>query len=261
MDPVVIDPLKALASVAGIVALTIAIVQRVKMSFGDTPYMKEVPAWAYTVVVSGVLTYLSHSVLHAIEGDVKALLVQAILQALLASGAYEMLRAGNKPISQSTAAFDARFAKDRSKFGGDKLPVIILCALLLGASVACASRTTLIKVDAAVAVSLVGLQSEIDVLALPGSCGDRPCITPDKRKEIAAYLLPALEAAAAFNRNISNRTIVLSGERSDYLRLSFAIAELTGKLIEIVPIDRRGPVLTQAKVVSDHVFSVVKGVQ
>lgn len=116
MDPVLIDPLTALASVSGIVTLTIALVHLLKRTLGDTPYLSAAPVWLYAVLVAGALTYLSNVVLKLLPGELPLLLTQAVLSALLASGALEFARAWNKPLSETQVAQAAR--ESRTNPGG-----------------------------------------------------------------------------------------------------------------------------------------------
>src|SRR5688572_26363209 len=102
MDPITIDPIKALASITGIVALTIALVHVIKRDLGDKPYFRHVPAWIYAAIVSIALTYLSHSILHTIEGELPALLTQAVLQVIVASGVIDWWKNKSKPIEETS---------------------------------------------------------------------------------------------------------------------------------------------------------------
>lgn len=104
MDPISID----LSSVAGIVALTLAIVHYLKGPLGRMYFLQELPVVVYVVAVAGSLTYLAHDVLHKLEGDLVSLCLQAILSALVSSGALEWIRAGGKPVSDTKRAIRAR---------------------------------------------------------------------------------------------------------------------------------------------------------
>ena len=68
-----------LKTIAGIVALTIAIVHGLKGSLASVPFFEKVPVAAYVVIVSVALTWLSHDVLHWIGGDLPELLLQAVV--------------------------------------------------------------------------------------------------------------------------------------------------------------------------------------
>lgn len=109
-----IDILKALSSVVGIVALTIAIVHIIKRDLGDTPYVCRVPAWAYAMAVSATLTWLSHAILHTIEGELPVLLTQSVLQALLAAGAIDTWKNRRKPIAETSVAEKGRQERAQS---------------------------------------------------------------------------------------------------------------------------------------------------
>jgi hypothetical protein len=113
VSDVLIDPTQALTSVLGIVTLTIAIVHIIKRDLCDTPYFARVPTWIYAMAVSAVLTYLSHAILHTIEGELAELLTQAVIQALLAAGALDTWRNRTKPIADTSVAERAR--QDRAR--------------------------------------------------------------------------------------------------------------------------------------------------
>lgn len=104
MDPITID----LTSVSGIVLATVTIIHVFKARIGQLPYLRDVPLFVYVVAVSSGLTWLAYDVLHAIDGDRTSLMVQAVLQALAASGAVEWYRAGGKATSDTSKARMAR---------------------------------------------------------------------------------------------------------------------------------------------------------
>lgn len=109
MDPVLsID----LSSVAGVVALTLAIIHYLKAPIGRVYFLQELPLALYVVVVSGGLTYLAHDVLHKLDGDLTSLIVQAVFAALSASGVVEWWRAGVKPVADTRTAIDSRTSRD-----------------------------------------------------------------------------------------------------------------------------------------------------
>lgn len=163
-----------LTTVTGIVALTIAIVHYLKGWLASVPVLEKVPVAAYVAFVSMLLTLLSHDVLHLIAGDRGELLMQAIVQALVASGAVEWWRAGSKPLDKSKRAQQVTM-----KRGGFYL-IPILLAVGLGAGCASTGRA-LVETERAMHASIAGaddainaacdakLRSEADCKAFNGS--------------------------------------------------------------------------------------------
>lgn len=143
-----------LTTVTGIVALTIAIVHYLKGWLASVPLLEKLPVAAYVVLVSMLLTLLSHDVLHWITGDRGELLTQAIVQALVASGAVEWFRAGAKPLARSTKATDTRLRREGW---------VILLALGLASSAACASTgRVLVETERAMHATIAGADDAIN---------------------------------------------------------------------------------------------------
>ena len=92
------------SSIAGIVAFTIILVEIAKHSLGSVPWLSRIPTWAYAVVVSAALTFITHVWLGRLQGDDLDLFSQAIGSAALASGIKEWLSNITKPLSASSAA-------------------------------------------------------------------------------------------------------------------------------------------------------------
>lgn len=113
MDPIIIDPKVALGSIAGIVTTTIAIVHVIKRQLGDVPYLSRLPVAVYAWLIAFALTWLAHSVLHTIEGELAVLLAQSVISTILAAGAIEIFRNGSKPISDTRVAREARIRRRR----------------------------------------------------------------------------------------------------------------------------------------------------
>jgi hypothetical protein len=185
MDPSFSIDLK---TITGIVALTIAIVHYLKGWLASVPGLEKLPVAAYVVLVSASLTLLSRDVLHLIGGDRGELLMQAIIQALVASGAVEWWRAGAKPLEDSQRAQDVTM-----KRGGFYLLPILL-AVGLAAGCAGKSKAIAVQADATVVSILTGVQSSADQLLASGA------ITVETRRAIAPYLLKALQLGDNFNR-------------------------------------------------------------
>ena len=90
---------------AGIIGATALIVSDLKRLLGNVPYANAVPTWAYAVAVAGLLTVVSVVGLHAMTGDLVALLSQAMISAGASSGFYEWL---NRPtVSLAASALRA----------------------------------------------------------------------------------------------------------------------------------------------------------
>src|SRR3990167_1112344 len=186
MAPITID----LTSVAGIVLLTMTIIHWAKGWIGGLPYLQKVPVSAYVVLVSGGLTLLAHDGLGVLTGDRFALLQQAMIQALAASGAIEWWRAGSKPVEESERA---RAAEANRVY---LLPLLL--AIGLSAGVGCADKTRAIAVqaDATVVTILTSVQAGADQLVTDGQ------ITIETRRAIAPHLLKALKLGDNFNRAV-----------------------------------------------------------
>jgi hypothetical protein len=92
------------SSIAGIVALTIVLVEIVKRSLGSVAWLSQVPTWLYAVLISAGLTAVTHIWLGTLQGTDLDLFSQAIGSAAIASGIKEWLSNINKPLSASTAA-------------------------------------------------------------------------------------------------------------------------------------------------------------
>jgi hypothetical protein len=92
------------SSIAGIVALTIVLVEVVKRSLGSVAWLSQVPTWIYAVLISAGLTAVTHVWFGTLQGDDLALFSQAIGSAAIASGIKEWVGNINKPLSASTAA-------------------------------------------------------------------------------------------------------------------------------------------------------------
>jgi hypothetical protein len=92
------------SSIAGIVALTIILVEIVKRSLGSVPWLSRVPTWLYAVVVSAGLTAITHIWFGTLQGNDLELFSQAIGSAAIASGIKEWVGNINKPLSASSAA-------------------------------------------------------------------------------------------------------------------------------------------------------------
>ena len=92
------------SSIAGIVALTIILVEVVKRSLGNVAWLSQVPTWLYAVLISAGLTAIAHIWLKTLPGTDIDLYSQAVGSAALASGIKEWVANINKPLSASTAA-------------------------------------------------------------------------------------------------------------------------------------------------------------
>ena len=78
---------------AGIITATAIIVSVLKRVLGNVRIANTVPTWTYAVAVAGLLTFVSVALLHAMSGDLLALISQAAISAGASSGFYEWLTA------------------------------------------------------------------------------------------------------------------------------------------------------------------------
>lgn len=188
MDPISID----LTSVAGIVALTIGIMQYIKGWLGQQPVLKSIPLPAYVVFVSAVLTFAVHEYTTWLPGDTKELLQQAVLQALVASGAFEWFRSGTKPASASTAARSLRL-----------IPIVIAVGL---SAAACASTgRILVESDRGIHATLATADDVVnrwcDNVLRPGSPAGTAVIPPPRAvADCRAFNASLADAYAAYQR-------------------------------------------------------------
>lgn len=230
MDPnvVITNPMNYLMSVGGIVALTIGIVHIIKRDLGRVRYLQDVPTWVYAMLVSAGLTYTAHALLRTIEGDLTALIVQAALQALMASGAIETVRTWNKPISETSAAMDAQY-DDRYRSGWPPGAALILFALVPLAAVGCGAKQLQVAVDVENAITIT--------LARIDRVGDQVagCVTPATAPQPEACqifnraMTPAATAARAFNRSVQRQDVAAV---SDLVR---ALADLATAIDRVIP--------------------------
>lgn len=165
MDPSFSIDLK---TITGIVALTIAIVHGLKGWLARVPLLEKLPVAAYVVLVSCGLTWLSHDALHLIGGDLGELLLQAVVQALVASGAVEWWRAGGKSLEDSQRARQVKM-KRRGLY---VLPILLAVGLAAG----CASTgRVLVETERAMHATLAGADDAINAacdakLRSPADC-------------------------------------------------------------------------------------------
>lgn len=99
------SPFEWYTSVAGVVAATAVLVQILKRMLANVPYANTLPVWAYSVFVSALLTYLCVNIFGTLPGPLGQAMMQAVIMAAAASGIYEWLRDGSKPLAQ--AAYSA----------------------------------------------------------------------------------------------------------------------------------------------------------
>ena len=92
------------SSIAGIVALTIILVEVVKRSLGNVVWLSQVPTWLYAVLISAGLTAITHIWLGTLQGTDLDLFSQAVGSAAIASGVKEWSGNINKPLAASSAA-------------------------------------------------------------------------------------------------------------------------------------------------------------
>lgn len=185
MDPISID----LKSVAGIVVATIALVNRLKPWLGQIPRLQRVPVSAYVVVVSAMLTLAVHELTPWLPGDRSDLVLQALGQALAATGLLEWWRSGAKPIAQTHAARMARIA-----------PVVLLLLLSACASLPRSVGVTLVQAEDAIH-DAIGITIETANRLCDQHVLDAPtCIRFNEK------IIPVIKDADAFNRAVASNS-------------------------------------------------------
>lgn len=108
LDSAYLDP-NLLTTVGGIVTLTISLVEALKRGLAHHRTLNALPTWLYGLIVASLLTWGAHE-LRFLEGDLRALLGQAVLNALVAFGVMTVKSNFNKPIGDSEAARRMRSA-------------------------------------------------------------------------------------------------------------------------------------------------------
>ncbi len=98
------SPLQWYTSVAGVVAATMLGVSVMKRALGNVTYFNAVPTWIYAVVISGILTFITVNVWRTLPGDLWQTMLQAVIMAATASGFYEWLNNGTKPLAASAVS-------------------------------------------------------------------------------------------------------------------------------------------------------------
>lgn len=189
MDPISID----LKSVAGIVAATILLVNRLKPWLGQIPRLQRVPVSVYVVIVSVLLTLGIHELTPWLPGDRLNLVLQSLGQALAATGVLEWWRGGMKPIGQTHAARMSRIAP----------PVLIIAAVL--SLSACAS------LPRSVGVTLVQAEDAIhDAIGITietaNSLCDQHVLDAPRCIQFNEKIIPVIRDADAFNRAVASNS-------------------------------------------------------
>lgn len=124
-----------LTTAAGISVATIAVVHYLKGKLADVRFLSAVWVPAYVIAVAGVLTWISHSVLHWVEGDLLQVLATVVIQALAASGALGWTKSVGTSLGESGTAVQARVTKDF-----DRLTAILLAVALAASLSACGPK-------------------------------------------------------------------------------------------------------------------------
>lgn len=225
MLDITIDPIKALSSITGITGLTVLIVGRLKVWLGGTKYLRDVPVLVYSLVVSLALTVLSHSVLHTISGELPQLLLQAVVQVLLASGALSIAEGWNKKIGETSAALDAHPPQLPPPSRRRRVSMVLLACALAGSSVACANA--LVQADRAAHRAISFSQDNADALC------DAELLNPESCAGFNAKLVPVLEAYDRFNRAVRADSAV------EIPAIVRALHDLAAAAAEFLPADLR----------------------
>lgn len=85
------DAYPEFATIGGIVALTLGIVQVLKYALADVPYARKLPTWLYAVGVAAALVAVSRYVLGAMDGAIGPLIWATVKAAAAASGLHAWL--------------------------------------------------------------------------------------------------------------------------------------------------------------------------
>lgn len=93
-----------LTSVPGIVALSMALMVPVKKHLGTVRVFQDLPAWAYVLATSLVLTVFANRWLGTLSGDIWPLLVDAFWMATSASGLREWIEKLTVPLGDTAVA-------------------------------------------------------------------------------------------------------------------------------------------------------------
>lgn len=96
-------PVQWYTSIAGVGAATIAAVAAIKRYLGTREPWSKVPTWVYGVVVAFVLTLLCSQVLKTLPGEFWQLAWQAVYNAAIATGFYEIFGNVKTPLEVSAA--------------------------------------------------------------------------------------------------------------------------------------------------------------
>lgn len=213
MDITAIDPraitLSWAASTAGIVGLTILLVQKMKTWLAESPWLNCLPAWCYVILVSCLLTGVA-SLAGVLDGAIWQLLAQAFLQAVGAIAIFEVGANFFKPIGASTAARDSR------------LPLVLLALGLAASLTACASTGgKLVAADRAVHAAIAQTQDTANKLC------DSHVLNAESCRQFNASLLPVLKDADAFNRAVAaDSTAEIPTMAASLVRLGQSVAAM-----------------------------------
>ena len=226
-----------LSTVTGIVALTITIVHCLKGWLANVPLLEKVPVAAYVVLVSCLLTWFSHDVLHWIGGDLRELLLQAVVQALAASGAVEWWRAGAKPLDESQRAQQASAKRNNVMY---LLPIL----LALNLSACASSGRILVEVDRGIHATVTSVDD------VGNAACDAKLRTDADCKAFNAALVTAYGAYENFNRGVRDGSVAAAPA------MVAAIGDLRAAAVAVAP--QAEALLTDLKRLSDQLAALVK---
>jgi hypothetical protein len=133
MDPQVFDPMTWFTTVGGIGLAVWAVIEVLKRTATEIPVLKKVPIWVYAVGLSGFGTWLAHSVLHTLDGELGALLAQSVMTAMVASGGREWALTITKSLDSSVNGVN-------TLLGNGKKYVAFFIAATMLSGLACSAR-------------------------------------------------------------------------------------------------------------------------
>lgn len=172
------------ASIAGIVAGTLILVEVLKRAIGNVSVLKSVPTWVYSVAVAVGLTYTSRALGYLAEqGSTLDVLMSAVMLAASASGFWTWLRQPVDQIKNSEPAERAR----------GYFPVVLLAVVLTGS--ACTSRNIgpeLVAAQDGVHDAMQSAFEGVETICAPG-------LLPDTCGAVNDAMAGALRAGRSFS--------------------------------------------------------------
>jgi cell shape-determining protein MreD len=97
-----IDPISLnLASITGIVGITMILVELLKKPLKNFKWFQKIPVFIYSIIMAAMIAFLANRVFHTISGNIYHIIWRSIISAASASGFYTWLR---NPESMATTS-------------------------------------------------------------------------------------------------------------------------------------------------------------